>query len=182
MAGTPLLGSIFLFAGNFAPRGYMLCNGAILSIAQNTALFSILGTTYGGNGTSTFALPDLRGRVPLGMGQGPGLSNYVLGQSGGVENVTLLTTNLPAHSHTVNAVSTAGNTASPAGALPATGGGIHPASPLPTPANFSNAAGNTAMSAGMITGGGSNVPHTNVQPYLAVIYIIAVQGIFPSRN
>lgn len=182
MANSPLLGSIFLFAGTFAPRGYMFCNGAQLSIAQNTALFAILGTTYGGNGTTTFALPDLQGRVPVGFGQGGGLSNYALGQRGGAEFVTLLTNNLPAHTHTVNAVSTVGNTSSPAGALLATGGVTHPAPPFPTPANFSNATANTTMAASMISGGGSGTAHANVQPYLCLIYIIAVQGIFPSRN
>ncbi len=182
MASSPYLGGIFLFAGNFAPRGFMLCNGAILSIAQNSALFAILGTTYGGNGIQTFALPDLQGRVPVGMGNGPGLSGYVVGQSGGAESVVLSATQIPAHTHTVNAVSTVGNTPSPAGALLATGGVTHPAPPLPTPANYSNATANATMAASMITGGGSGAGHSNVQPYLSVVYIIAVQGIFPSRN
>src|ERR1051325_7890057 len=101
---TPFLGEIRLFAGNFAPRGYAFCNGQLLAISQNTALFSLLGTTYGGNGETTFALPDLRGRGPNRFGQGPGLANSVQGQIGGTENVTLLTGNLPAHNHTVNAV------------------------------------------------------------------------------
>jgi microcystin-dependent protein len=95
----PFLGSIVLFAGNFPPRGWAFCNGQILSISQNTALFSILGTTYGGNGVTTFALPDLRGRAPIHFGQGPGLTNYVLGENGGVEDVTLVETQLPAHTH-----------------------------------------------------------------------------------
>src|SRR5437879_11862971 len=98
---TPLLGSIIMFAGNFAPRGWALCNGQILPIAQNTALFSILGTTYGGNGQTTFALPDLRGRVPVGSGQGPGLSNYDLGQQGGSESETLTVNQMPEHTHAI---------------------------------------------------------------------------------
>src|SRR5438270_2669849 len=95
----PFLGEIRMFGGNFAPRGWSLCNGQLLPIAQNTALFSLLGTTYGGNGQTTFALPDLRGRVPLHWGQGPGLSNYDLGEQTGTESVTLLSTQMPAHSH-----------------------------------------------------------------------------------
>ena len=100
---SPFIGQITLFAGNFAPRGWAFCNGQLLSIAQNTALFSILGTTYGGNGQTTFALPDLRGRVPVHAGQGPGLSNYDLGQQGGAESVTLTTAQMPAHTHPANA-------------------------------------------------------------------------------
>src|SRR3954466_12786852 len=99
MSTDAMIGTIALFAGNFAPRGWQLCNGQILSIAQNTALFSILGTTYGGNGQTTFALPDLLGRVPIHSGQGPGLSNYVIGEMSGSETVTRLSTQMPAHNH-----------------------------------------------------------------------------------
>src|SRR4051812_113885 len=113
---TPFLGEIRMVGFNFAPRGWALCNGQILSIAQNTALFSILGTTYGGNGQTTFALPDLRGRVPVSAGQGPGLSSYDLGQVTGSENVTLTVQQLPAHSHNIAADATAGNVGSPSGA------------------------------------------------------------------
>ena len=113
----PLLASIILFAGNFAPRGFYLCQGQILSIAQNTALFSLLGTTYGGDGRTTFALPDLRGRVPVGQGQGPGLSNYDLGEVSGTESTTLLVTNLPQHNHPLIATSEAGSTSDPTGAF-----------------------------------------------------------------
>lgn len=172
---TPILGEIRLFAGTFAPRGYALCNGQLLSISQNTALFSLLGTTYGGNGTTNFALPDLRGRVPNHFGQGPGLSNYVQGQVGGTENVTLLANNLPAHTHTVNAVATGGNQASPAGGVPAiesTG----------TSLNYSSSAPNTTMSPATIAPTGQNIPVSVIQPYLTINYIIALQGIFPSRN
>src|ERR1700693_3176914 len=103
MASQPYLGAIFMFAGNFAPRGFQLCQGQLLSIQQNPALFSILGTTYGGNGTTTFQLPDLRGRVPVGEGSGPGLTPVVLGQAAGAQNVTILTSNMPAHSHSLMA-------------------------------------------------------------------------------
>src|SRR5213083_190033 len=101
MAQDPILGCIFMFAGNFAPRGYALCQGQLLSIAQNTALFSILGTTYGGNGQTTFGLPDLRGRAPVGQGQAPGLNNVQLGESGGIQSASLTINNMPAHNHAV---------------------------------------------------------------------------------
>ncbi|MGC4087610.1 MAG: tail fiber protein [Polyangiaceae bacterium] len=117
----PFIGMIIVFAGNFAPRGWALCNGQLLPIAQNTALFSILGTTYGGDGRTTFALPDLRGRVPVHPGQGPGLSNYSLGQVSGTETVTLTTQNLPAHTHTFapSCATTIPNAESPANNVPA---------------------------------------------------------------
>ncbi len=116
----PFLGEIRMFAGNFAPDGWAMCNGQILPISQNTALFSLLGTFYGGNGTATFALPDLRGRVAIHLGQGPGLSPYNQGQIGGVENVTLLSSQMPVHNHLVNAVGSGGNQASSSqGNLPA---------------------------------------------------------------
>ena len=174
---TPFLGEITLFAGNFAPRNWAFCDGQLLSISQNTALFSILGTTYGGNGQTTFALPDLRGRVPIhvGGGTGPGLSTYVLGQSGGSENVTLITSQLPSHNHTVNGVASGGNQPSPSGNLPAiesTG----------TSLDYSNATANATMNAAMITNNGGGQPHNNLPPYLGLNYIIALFGIFPSRN
>jgi microcystin-dependent protein len=172
---TPFIGQISLFAGNFAPRNWAFCNGQLLSIAQNTALFSILGTTYGGNGQTTFALPDLRGRVPIHAGQGPGLSSYTLGQAAGEENHTLIQNEMPAHTHGANAVASGGNQASPASGLPAiesTG----------TSLDYSSAAANASMSGSMIGIAGGSQPHNNMQPYLTVNYIIAVQGIFPSRN
>src|SRR5437899_12703586 len=110
---TPFIGEIVMFAGNFAPRGWAFCNGQILSIAQNTALFSILGTTYGGNGQTTFALPDLRGRVPMHPGQGPGLTNHTLGEVAGSETTTLLSSNMPQHTHALNCNSAAGTQPSP---------------------------------------------------------------------
>ena len=117
----PFLGQLMLFGGNFAPRGWALCNGQILAINQNTALFSLLGTTYGGNGQTTFALPDLRGRAPLHAGQGPGLSPYALGQVGGTENVTLLATEMPAHTHAQPATAADETTNRPNAAVPAAG-------------------------------------------------------------
>ncbi|MDQ3898292.1 MAG: tail fiber protein [Actinomycetota bacterium] len=166
----PFLGEIMMFAGNFAPRGWAMCNGQILPIAQNTALFSILGTTYGGNGQTTFALPDLRGRVPMHFGQGPGLSARTLGEQGGEESVTLIQAQLPQHSHTANATSADATSSKPDGAVPASGGAYAPASD------------GTTMSPGFITGGGGNQPHDNMQPYLAINFVIALEGIFPSRN
>ena len=172
---TPILGEIRMFGGNFAPRGWAFCNGQILPITQNTALFSLLGTMYGGNGINTFALPDLRGRVPNHFGQGPGLSNYTQGQVGGTESVTLLQSQLPAHSHSVNAVAAGGNQASPAGNLPAiesTG----------TSLNFSSSAANATMNPATIGNTGQGQPLPVIQPYLTINFIIALQGIFPSRN
>jgi microcystin-dependent protein len=179
----PFIGSIVLFAGNFAPRGWAFCQGQILSIAQNTALFSILGTTYGGNGQTTFALPDLRGRAPVSAGQGPGLSDYGLGQTGGFENTTLLSTQMPAHNHSVQItaqvqVSTqSANSDEPNGAFLTTTGN-----------NFYAAAGTAGNNLGGVSASGTtgisgaNQPISIMQPYLALNYIIALQGIFPSRN
>ena len=168
------LGEIRMFAGNFAPTGWAFCQGQLLPIAQNTALFSLLGTTYGGNGTTTFALPDLRGRVPVGFGQGPGLSNKDLGQQFGTETVTLTTAQMPAHSHTVNAVTTEGNQNLPTNSLPANTKALDK--------EYSDAASNTTMKSGMIGITGSSQPVNISQPSLGVNFIIALQGIYPSRN
>ena len=162
----PILGEIKLFAGNFAPKGWLLCNGQILSIAQNTALFSILGTTYGGNGQTTFALPDLRGRAPLGTGPGPGLPPVSLGEQGGAASMTLTQANLPPHSHAV-ALSHGDADAKHAGYL---ANGI-----------WSTTAGETAP-ADTIAATGGGQPFDNRQPYLGMNYIIAVQGVYPSRD
>ena len=172
---NPFIGEIRMFAGNFAPRGWALCQGQVLSIQTNTALFSILGTTYGGNGVTTFNLPDFRGRVPLSSGQGLGLSNYVLGEQTGVENVTLITSQMPAHNHIVNGVASGGNQASPASgslAIESTG----------TSLNYSNATPTAPMNSQTVSLAGSSLPHTNIQPVLCVNFIIALSGIFPSRN
>ncbi|HUR98113.1 MAG TPA: tail fiber protein [Pyrinomonadaceae bacterium] len=176
----PFIGMIVQVGFTFAPRGWAFCNGQILAIAQNTALFSLLGTTYGGNGQTTFALPDLRSRVPIHPGQGPGLSPYSLGQAGGTENTTLSQNNLPAHSHTLTA-STSGqaNAASPANNF--LGVGKVPSS-SETVNMYNSAASPAVMNAASITGGGGNQPFSIVQPYLCINFIIALEGIFPSRN
>lgn len=168
----PFLAQITLFAGNFAPRGWAFCDGQILPIAQNTALFSILGTTYGGNGQTTFALPDLRGRVPIGPRQGPGLSFYDLGEVGGVESVTLTNNEMPAHNHAgVNGANSGQGTSNrPGNRFPARGG------------SYADTA-DTALGGGAGGGiAGGSQPHGNRQPYLGLNYIIALEGIFPSRN
>lgn len=167
----PYIGEIRIFPYSFAPRGWAFCQGQILSIAQNTALFSLLGITYGGNGQTTFALPDLRGRVPMGSGQGPGLTNRTRGEMAGVESVTLLQNQMPAHSHAVACSSDDGNGGSPPGNYPASSG-----NPI-----YSNAA-NSTMNPGMIGAAGGSQPHNNMQPYLVLNYCIALEGIFPSRN
>lgn len=167
----PFIAEIILFGGNFAPRGWALCQGQLLSIAQNTALFSILGTTYGGNGTTTFALPDLRGRVPVGTGTGPGLPNVDLGEVSGERNHTLIVTEIPQHNHTTVTTSDRGTTDRPgSGVLLARGNALAaPSSPV-------------ALAPQSIGFTGGSQPHNNMQPYLGMNYIIALEGIFPSRN
>jgi microcystin-dependent protein len=169
---TAFIGEIMLVPYNFAPRGWAFCQGQILAIAQNTALFSLLGTTYGGNGQTTFALPDLRGRCAISSGQGPGLSSYTLGEVTGVEAVTLQSTQLPPHSHTVNALDDDAGTSIPTNSVPAN----------IAAKGYANKAPNTTMSPNMITGGGGNQPHNNIQPLLVLNYCIALQGLFPPRN
>jgi microcystin-dependent protein len=166
----PFLGQIQLFGFGWAPKGWALCNGQLLSISANTALFSLLGTTYGGNGQTTFGLPDLRGRVPLGQGQGPGLSSYDLGEMAGVENVTLTAAEVGRHNHGVQGSAT-GASKSPSGAVPA----YNDASPS------YGAPDGTAMSANMTQPNNGGQPHENRQPYLGACYCIAVEGIYPSR-
>ena len=189
----PFLSLIVLWAPNFAPRGWAFCNGAILSIAQNTALFSLLGTTYGGNGQTTFALPDFRGRVPVGVGQGPGLSNYDLGQVGGSENTTLTINQMPSHTHGLALTVTI--SASNAGATSnvATVSGTNTLGALADPSTgnpilgYNNQPPNVALNTGAVIGGtiqpaGGSQPFSLMQPYLAINYIIALEGIFPSRS
>jgi len=172
----PFIGEIKLFAGNFAPTGWAFCHGQVLSIAQNTALFSLLGTTYGGNGTTDFALPDLRGRVPVGFGQGPGLSNRVIGESAGVESVTLQVSQLPQHSHpfAVSAASGLPTTVSPTGAVPAAGMG-------PREAHYAPAPGDTTLASQVTGTTGTGTPISVMNPSLGLNFIIALTGIFPSR-
>jgi microcystin-dependent protein len=178
----PLLGSIMLFGGNFAPRGFALCQGQLLGISQNQALFAILGTTYGGDGVTTFALPDLRGRAPIGAGQGPGLSVINLGQVSGLENASLTTNSLPAHNHTCVVTVKSANDGRPSSDAPAgqvldNGSGK---------ALYSGATPDTAMAAGMATAqlapAGGSQPFPIRKPYLGVNYCIATEGVFPSRN
>jgi microcystin-dependent protein len=161
-----------MFGFNFAPRGWALCNGQILSIAQNTALFSLLGTTYGGNGQTTFALPNLQSRVPIHQGQGPGLSQYVMGQQAGTENVTLLNSQMPTHTHSLVASSGDAASGKPAGKFLATTG-------TPT---YNTTQDGTLLGAQSIGLQGGNQPFSIIQPYLVVSFCIAMQGIFPSRN
>lgn len=167
----PFIGELRLLPFNFAPRGWATCNGQLLSIAQNQALFALIGTFYGGNGVTTFALPDLRGRVPISSGQGPGLSNYSVGEVAGVETVTLVGGQAPPHTHAVAATLTA-TTKNPNGALPAfTSAG----------ASYGTNA-NAAMGAAMVSPNTGGQPHENRQPLLVLNWCIALQGIFPSRN
>lgn len=176
MALDPFIGEISIFAGNFPPRGWAFCQGQILSISQNTALFSLLGTTYGGNGTTTFALPDLRGRVMVGPGQGPGLQSYFQGQVGGQESVALNITQMPMHNHntTVGVNSSAGNSAAPNGRYLAASDQRND--------QYTDQGANGNLSGVNVGVAGGSQPHENMQPYLCVNFIIALQGNFPSRN
>ncbi len=179
MEGT--IAEIRLFAGNFAPNSWAFCSGQLLSIASNTALFSLLGTNYGGNGTTNFALPDLRGRVPVGVGTGPGLSTINLGELGGAASTTLSTANLPAHNHpivgsmNVGAKNGTGNSISPTGNYPAQG----ITNAYSTTQDAQMAPLNGSLSVGLA---GSNLPFNNMPPYLGMNYVICLFGIFPSRN
>ena len=161
----PFLGEIRMFGSNFAPRGWALCDGQLLAISSNTALFSLLGTTYGGDGRTTFGLPDLRGRFPMHVGNGPGLTPRPWGQKSGAESVTLTVAEMPQHGHAVTA--DPGNTSSPVDNLPAE-------------SNDSIYATGTSGSVGPKAGG--NQPHNNMPPFQTVHFIIALQGIFPSRS
>jgi microcystin-dependent protein len=173
----PFVAEIRIFAGNFAPRGWALCNGQLMPISQNTALFSLLGTTYGGDGKSTFALPNLQGSAPLQPGQGSGLSLYDLGQSGGEPSVTLIQSEMPSHTHTVSATSTPGSVPDPANAVWGVAGVARGTS------MYSASAGSAlAMSPQAFSISGSSQPHNNMPPYLVLTFIIALQGIFPPRS
>ncbi|MCP3099081.1 tail fiber protein [Myxococcus sp. K15C18031901] len=172
---TPYIGEIIMFAGNFAPRGWMFCQGQLLSIAQNTALFAILGTTYGGNGQTTFALPDLRGRYPMQPGQGPGLSPRTLGEQGGSETVTLIASQMPAHTHSLNVSSQAGEVETPIGTVLAT-------DTNGTILNYRAGPIDGTMNPAAIGVAGGSQPHNNMSPFLCLNFIIAVEGVFPSRD
>lgn len=162
----PYVGEIRMFAGNFAPQGWAICNGQLLPIAGNETLFMLLGTTYGGDGENTFALPDLRGRIPVGSGSG-----YTLGQMDGTETVTLTTGQMPAHTHTAHSNSANGTVEQPANAFWA-GSGIRP---------YGSGAPSIAMGAAITSAGGS-LPHDNMMPFLTITFIIAMTGLYPTQN
>lgn len=184
MIGTdPYIGTVTIFAGNFAPQSWMLCQGQLLSIAEYTPLFSLVGTTYGGDGQTTFALPDLRGRTAIHMGQGTGLSNYTLGEKAGSESTTMVSSQLPGHNHmTVTCTgnppgtSNAGNLSDPTNAIPANGA----VSIYGTSGDGSGMGVSTGVSQTPIAG--SSQPFSLISPILAMNYVIAVEGIYPSRN
>jgi microcystin-dependent protein len=166
---TPFLGQLMLFSQNFAPKGWTFCNGQLLPINQNQALFSLLGTTYGGDGRTTFALPDLRGRTPIMQGAG-----FVLGEKAGQESHTLIQTEMPAHTHVAQATAAVTNQSAPgAHLLAATTGNV---------TVYGSAANLTPMNPAMVTNAGGNQPHNNQSPYLVLTWCIALQGIFPSQN
>jgi microcystin-dependent protein len=169
------IGMIFMFAGNFAPLNFAFCNGQLLAIAQYQALFSILGTTYGGDGRVNFALPNMQCRVPIHAGQAPGLSSYALGEAGGREQATLLLANMPTHNHVIMADSGLGNKTTPAGNVPAAGSATGEKL-------YSTAAPTSAMNPAMVTPAGNGTPFPVLQPFLTVNFIIAINGLFPPRN
>ncbi len=166
---------LLCLAGNFAIRGYALCDGQVLPIAQNQALFSILGTTYGGNGSTTFGLPDLRGRTAIHMGSGPGLSNYSLGESSGSETVTLTVAEMPSHNHKLGVQSGTADQASPQNHILAT-------EATGSTAIYSAGQPDASANPAAISLMGGSQPHTNMQPYLTLNFQIALVGIYPSRN
>ena len=171
---SPYVGEIRIFGGNFAPAGWMFCEGQLLPISENETLFNLIGTTYGGDGQETFALPDLRGRLPIHMGTGPGLSTYVIGEMSGTESVTLTVNQLPNHTHPPTALSSNGNANDPANRI------------------WANAQSGSAYTTGSPTGAtlnpttlapiGGSQPHENMQPYLCVSFIISLFGIYPSQS
>ena len=169
----PFIGQITMFGGNFAPRGWAFCNGQLLSIASYSALFSILGTTYGGDGRSTFALPDLQGRVAMHPGNGPGLSSRRLGQKGGEEQVSLTPNQIPPHNHNIHAANVGGDDSDPttAKAFASASGDL-----------YSDSAQTGTMNSAIVTNTGGGQGHDNMQPFQCVNYIICLYGTFPSRN
>ena len=175
----PYLGEIRLFAGNFAPKYWAICDGTLLPISQNTALFSLLGTMYGGDGKSTFALPNLQGRVPLAFGQGPGLSSYVQGEQGGEQLVHLQASQMPQHTHSAMGNPNAGSVGTVENAVWAGSGGRGRPSTYAAGATPPNP---TNMNGLALVPVGQNMPHNNISPYLSLNYIIALQGIYPPRQ
>ncbi len=169
----PFVAEIRIFPFNFAPRGWAWCDGQLMPLSQNTALFSLLGTTYGGNGKSNFALPDLQGRTAMHPGQGPGLSLHDLGETGGSETVTLLQSEMPAHNHTLRASVQDATDRTVSGQMPATGIGVGLYAPPP---------GNATLNPAAVTPAGGDLPHNNMMPYLSFYFCIALQGVFPPRG
>jgi microcystin-dependent protein len=171
----PFIAEIRILPFNFAPRGWAFCNGQLIPLAQNTALFSLLGTTYGGNGRSTFGLPDLQGRAPMQPGQGPGLALHDLGESAGNSSVTLLTTEMPTHTHALRAAagSAASHLPGPTRAL---------ASGVTQQAYQTNTTGLQALAPEALAAAGGNTPHNNMMPYLVLNFCIALQGVYPPRG
>jgi microcystin-dependent protein len=169
----PYVGEIRMFAGNFAPAGWMFCAGQVLAISENETLFQLIGTTYGGDGQSTFALPDLRSRVPIHQGTGPSGSTRIIGEMGGVEQVTLTTQQIPAHSHPLLVSTAVATNSNPAGSVP----GESPSVTL-----YLEEAPSVIMNAGAIAATGGSQPHNNVQPFQCVNFIISLFGIFPSQT
>ncbi|OCT16327.1 phage tail protein [Paenibacillus pectinilyticus] len=176
MSSTPFVGEICIFPFNFVPKGWAACNGQLLPLSQNTALFSLLGTTYGGDGRTTFALPNLQGMVPMQAGQGPGLSLYDLGQTSGTDTVTLLPSEIPAHSHTLQYGTGGGTQESPSGQIWKDTAGRRSGLAYTTPGNPVQMSGNSLIPVG------GNQPHNNMQPYLTLNFCIALQGIYPPRT
>lgn len=168
----PFVGEIRMFAGNFAPRGWAFCDGQLLAVSQNDALFSLLGTIYGGDGRTTFGLPDLRGRIPIHAGTGPGLSPRRLGAKGGAEKVTLTVNQLPSHGHTLQASTALATQESPADNVTA----------QPTGAIYSNIGPFVGLNANAMSKVGGSRSHTNEMPFLCIHFIIALVGIYPSRH
>src|ERR1019366_3915622 len=169
--GQPYVGEIRMFAGNFAPAGWMFCDGRLLPISDYGTLFNLIGTTYGGDGLSTFALPDLRSRVPVHQGQGSGLSNYPLAANGGVESVTLQLTQIPAHAHVPGATSAIGSSTNPSGNFWAERSGAN---------LYQTAAPNANMNGATLQSAGGSQPHDNMLPFLVINFIISLFGIYPS--
>lgn len=169
----PFVGEIRMFAGNFAPRGWAFCDGQLLAVSQNDALFSLLGTIYGGDGRTTFGLPDCRGRIPLHAGDGPGLSNRRLGSRGGAEKVTLTVNQLPSHGHPLTGSTANGLLADPGGNMLAGSAVLEP---------YEEETPTTNMASSAITHVGGSRSHTNLQPFLCIHFIIALFGIYPSQH
>jgi microcystin-dependent protein len=169
----PFIGEIRMFGGNFAPRGWALCDGQLLSVSQNDALFSLLGTVYGGDGGTTFGLPDLRGRIPVHAGTGPGLSDRRLGSKSGQESVTLTLNQLPTHTHSYRTSADVGTESDPHGGV---------LCESPSMAMYRATAPTVALSGGAVTSVGGSQPHTNLMPFLCFHFIIALVGIYPTRQ